>query len=782
MKPSTGPARGAALLLAGLVCLGGCRRSADPSTFSVVLVTLDTTRADRIGAFGGKGGLTPRIDALAAEGTTFQQAISQVPLTLPAHSSILTAQYPARHGVQHNGIFRLADQATTVAEHLKGKGFATSAVIGAFVLNKAFGTAQGFDVYNDVAGDRSHGASDSLYEAQRTADQVNAEVFTWLEHRPAGPFFLWVHYYDPHIPYSPPEGRGRMLRGSGYDREISYLDACLGDLVDRLRREGLLDRTLLAIVGDHGESLGEHLEVTHGMFLYEGAVHVPFLLRAPGLVKAGTTVDHPVELVDVVPTMLDLLGVDPLPGAQGKSLVPRMRGRQSGTGAVAHAETEFPRLEFGWSELSMVRDSRYKYIQAPRPELYDLREDPGEQHNLLAGERERAADLKAALDRWRTETAAEKGETGEAHNAGLGAADLERLRSLGYLGGPGSVAPAGAALPDPKDRVEEGRQITEARDLIDRGRPGDALPVLDRIVGSSPGNHLARSSRVLALVRLGRKAEAEGEAREALAAASADRYAAPALVEKAHRALASTLWMNGKHAEAEREYRLAMDLNRANPSAPSFPGLLTTPEGAEQAGRLVGDVLSRHPDDPMAWAAKFELEYGRKDVAAALGTAARLAELRAGDPDTLVRAGMLARDAGNRPLALRLFEVAGEKAPHDADVLGHLATSRITAGDLQGATRALREVRRLRPKDPRAPFYLGNIALLQDREREARSLYAEALGLDPGYVAPLHNLARWLAEKGRLVEAETVLREAEARRPGFPLTAQLKAQIEARLR
>ncbi len=751
----------------GLIWVCSCSRPVDPKTLSVVLVTLDTTRADHIGTYGGRSVPTPNLDRVAREGVRIEEAVSQVPLTLPSHASILTGRYPASHGVRHNGIYRLRDPEETLAERLRAAGFQTAAFIGAYVMNRQYGTGQGFDHYDDITVNRYQGGRDNLYEAQRTADEVNGRISEWLGRRPDGRLFLWIHYYDPHLPYSPPEKPGRALSGTGYDREISYVDACFGDLLGILGRHGLLDRSLLVVVGDHGESLGEHREISHGIFLYDGAVHVPLLIRAPGLVPRGRTVKGPVELVDVAPTILDLLKLEPLPSAQGRSLAERIGGTPPAENARAYAETLMPRIDFGWSELRMVRTGRYKYIQAPRPELYDLKDDPRETKNLLADQPAIAEDMASRLSEWVGFTE-NQGAT-EGSKKALTSEEEAMLRSLGYLGGgPTEVASSGAiGLPDPKDRIEEGMLLTQARDLLAAGHAEEALRVFDVLIRRHPTNHLARTSRLQALVRLRRLEEAEDEARAAVDAAVGDAAASNVLQEKARRALASVLWMRGKAREAEREYRLALELNRVNESAPLFGGILLGAAGGwEEAMRIVHDVLQRNPRDGMAMAARFELELARGDQDGAYRTAGALAELRSGDADTLLKAGKLARDRGDAALAARLFEIANGRKPNDPDILGYLGTARLAMGDLAGAENALTRSNRLRPGDPRAPFYLGNIALLRNEEAHARQLYDEALRLDPKFTSPLLNLARWLAEKGRREEARAALDEAVRRNPG----------------
>jgi arylsulfatase A-like enzyme/Flp pilus assembly protein TadD len=760
------------LVLAGIFHLAltsGCSRPArSPNEFSVILVTLDTTRADRIGAFGGTAVPTPNLDRMAFEGVKFAQAISQVPLTLPAHASILTGRYPASHGVRHNGLYRLPESEQTLTERLKEAGFDTAAFIAAFVLNAGFGLDKGFDTYDDIRNDAAVGHHDRLYDAQRTADEVNAAVFEWLDKRQSdNRLFLWVHYYDPHMPYSPPETPGRTLHGQGYDREISYMDHCFGDLVEGLRERGLLDRSILYVVGDHGESLGEHREQTHGVFLYEGAVRVPKFIRAPGLLPKGREAQGPAELVDIAPTLLDLLGLPALERAQGSVLTPRIRGREEGARALAYAETLMPRIEYGWSELKMVRDSRFKYVRAPRPELYDLREDPKELSNLVDVESDLAAEMAGLLEAWIERTS--RPDVDAAASRSLSPEEEAKLRSLGYLGGDfftHSFDEQGNR-PDPKDKIDEAVLLTQGRDRLAAGRLDEALAIATKVLDDNPNNHLARSTRIQALLHLRHLEDAEEEALAAVAAAELDPDASARLAERARRTLASVLWVRGKREEAEEQYRVALEMNRDTGGAPVVTGvLLGAAGGMEEARRLARLALERDSRDGAALGALFEMEMVAGNRTAALRIAEALADSRGAEVPALMKAGRALREAGNPVLAVLCFEAALRKAgPESPEILGFLGTARIAAGDLDGAEKALREVTRLRPEDPRAPFYLGNIALLKEDERRAKELYGRALELDPDFTPPLVNLARWQASKGRFDEAERTLVDALARNP-----------------
>ena len=759
-----------AVVVAGLASvLAACSTAPPPlprEPLSIVLVTLDTTRADRIGAFGGRSVPTPNLDRIADEGTRFMRAISQVPLTLPAHATIFTGRYPASHGARHNGIYRLPDSELTLAERLKERGYSTAAFVAAFVLNGGFGTAQGFDTYDDIEGGRYAGGSDRTFEAQRTAEEVNQEVFEWLDRRPEGKFFLWVHYYDPHDPYEPPARPG--LSGSGYDREISYVDACVGDLVERLRADGILDSSVLVVVGDHGESLGEHMERTHGVFLYDEALRVPLIFRAPGRVSARHRVEEPVGIIDIAPTLLELMGLPALEAAEGRSLAAQLGGKRGDDERFVYAETLMPRLEFGWSELRMVQNDRYKYIEAPRPELYDLRADPDEMQNLVEREPELTVEMAALLGEW-------IGSADEANpdaSRELSPEEEERLRSLGYLGGSffkEGEAGEGSSRPDPKDQIAEALKLNRAREILKAGSADEALRLATEILRKTPTNRHARQTRIQALIRLERLEEAEVEAEAALVFAERDPDASTQLLEKARRMLASVYWMRGKNEEAEAQYRMAIEMNLANGGAPVFPGLLLgTAAGLEEAKQIVRGVLERNPDDGAALAAKFEIESAEGERTAALGTARRLAEVRAGDAPTLIKAGRLLDESGEPAPAAACYEAALEKTGPTPDLLGYLGTARLKSGDLDGAEQALLHVRELRPADPRTPFFLGNIALLRNDEAKARALYAEALELKPEFVPPLVNLAEWLASRDRLNEAIQLLEQALERRPGDP--------------
>jgi arylsulfatase A-like enzyme/Flp pilus assembly protein TadD len=767
------------LAAAATVLLGGCGSHPPVSEMSVILVTLDTTRADRLGAYGGTAVRTPHLDAVAREGILFETAVSQVPLTLPAHGTILTGLHPAAHGVRHNGIYRLPEEVVTVTERFRDKGFDTAAFIGAYVLNRGFGTEQGFRTYDDVPVNRFRGGRDRLFEAERSADQVNERVFRWLDGERGERIFLWVHYYDPHEPYAPPE-EGRDLEGEGYDREISYLDACFGDLVRRLREDGWLDRSLLVVVGDHGESLGEHGEPTHGLFLYEGAVRVPFLLRAPVLLPEGRRVEGPVGLVDVAPTVLDLLEMPPLDDCGGRSLVPMIRGDEDGTTGLVFAETWMPRLEFGWSELYMVRSHRYKYIEAPHRELYDLLDDPEESLNLEGSDAARAEEMAGWLREW---TGGASGEIPEP-SRDLGPEEEARLRALGYLGGDafrdGAAAEGNGGLPDPKDMIQEMVRLDEARAKLAAGDPDGAMEGVEPILRENPHNYWARRTKIGALVELGRLREAEEEARAgitllALAPGSSGPQEARILG-----LLAGALHLQGKHGEAEEAYRRVLELDPGEENAAvDLSRLLIETGRPEEALEITGGVLARSPGNGMALASRFlaETELGRNGEA--LGTAVALADAGTGDPPVLVNAGNLLAGAGEHARAAACYRAAMDQTGADPVLLGKLGTSLMSAGDHAAAREAFTTAAAMTPNDPRPPFYLGEIALAAGEVVVAREWFERATRINPRFTAPRVSLARWHAGRGEREEARALLSEALRSNPNDATARQLLRELSA---
>lgn len=468
--------------------------------YNVLLITLDTTRADHVGCYGATGGQTPFIDSLAAGGTRFADAVTVVPMTLPAHASILTGNYPPTHGVRDNGTYRLPPETKTLATELKSAGYSTAAFIGAFVLDRRYGLSRGFDVYDDLILAGPKAGPDRL-NPQRRGDLVADSALRWLdEQRPAGqPFLAWVHFFDPHLPYDPPEPFKSRFAGQPYDGEIAFMDQQIGRVIDKVRALGLLEKTLVVIVGDHGEGLGDHGESSHSLLIYAESMNVPLLFHAPGLIPAGKVVaDRVVAVVDLMPTILDLLGL-PITECDGVSL--RLA---SNSDRAVYMETLAPQLNHGWSPLFGLRRYWDKYIEAPQPEYYDLQTDWREMTNrwgedsrgtMLA---ERLAALKSALD---------SGASGAA-TLELDTAARRKLESLGYIGSsPGTTAEG--PLPDPKYMIAQSdQQMQRVSALLASGRATEAIPQIRQLLSIMPGDASVWSLLAVAHAQAGQLDEA----------------------------------------------------------------------------------------------------------------------------------------------------------------------------------------------------------------------------------------------------------------------------------
>lgn len=613
---------------------------------NVLLVTIDTLRADRVGAYGDGKARTPVFDRLAAEGARFAHAFAAAPITLPSHASILTGAHPPRHGVRHNGIFRLDPGVETLAERLRASGYTTGAVVGSYVLDRRFGLDRGFSFYDDEMGSERADAAGFL---ERSAEQVTSRATEWLA-RSDSPFFLWVHYYDPHHDYRPPAPFDEDFGNDLYAGEVAYVDASLGRLVDALRAGGRLDDTIVAVTSDHGESLGEHGEQTHSLTLYDAAIAVPLVFRGPGI-PAGRTVETVVGGVDVAPTILALLELAPFTDADGLDLSPTWRTHPSEPPRIAYAETLATRFDFGWSPLFAVRSNSHLYVRAPRPELYDLRADPLQRSNLLAGDRVGAHERVAALD---AEISAVLKNGREATPLAVDAEVRDRLRALGYALADGPVEETGL---DPKDGLASAHAIYEGVAAYEKGESSRAERILSAAVEQVPRSSRAHAVLAMTLIARGdlRRAAEHAETAAALTPESAEHRA---LLGDVHRLL-------GNAEAAAQAYAAAARIDPTEPGA--SVGLMWL---CLREGDVVG--AERHAenafdDDPAAGSTRLRVgqvweEHGESERAldlyqqaltanprferAAMASAILLARLGRGDEadSQLARAGAQARN------------------------------------------------------------------------------------------------------------------------------------------
>jgi choline-sulfatase len=566
-----------ARLALGLVLVCGIppesRGSGKPLAPDLLLITVDTLRPDALGWVSGRN-LTPSIDRLAREGFRFPAAVSAVPLTLPSHVTIFTGLLPRRHGVRANG--QTFNGSQTLAGLLRKRGYATAAFVSGYPLRAQFGLDAGFEVYDDRLPVGAEGWR------ERPASATTAAALAWIRSA-RSPWFAWVHYYDPHDPYTPPAAFLRPGPRGAYDGEVAFTDSAIGDLLRNLPAARSKDRVTI-FAGDHGESLGEHREKTHGYFLYDKTVLVPLIFHAPGRLESGQS-QAPARLVDVAPTTLSLLGAPPLTGVDGVSLYPILSGKPQKIPGT-YIETLEPWLSYGWAPLSAMRKDGWKLIKAPRPELYDLGSDPGETKNVIAQNRTRAVALLADLDGLEAKPVTVARRTDDAET-------VARLRALGYLGA-GSVAvgekpPAG--LPDPKDRVAERDRLLEGESLLRRGRFDDAVAAFDGVLTKDSGNRFALLRSGIALLKKGdlrgaiprleravaadpREPESRFALADALTRTGQFRRAVPQWLETARlQPRRAAVWSNlgtvlgreGKLVDATRAFERAVELEPRNP-------------------------------------------------------------------------------------------------------------------------------------------------------------------------------------------------------------------------
>jgi len=496
---------------ASLLALLACGESSTPPYAAdatpppierVVLISMDTTRADWLSSYGFATEVSPHVDAIAADGVQFQRAISSNPMTLPSHATMLTGLNPPGHGVHDNSTYQLADSKLTLAEILAARGFATGAVIGALVLEEKFGLAQGFDDYDvDFAKDRQ---LDEFSFVERTADEVADRALEFIRQHREEPFFLFVHFYDPHRSFDPPEPFRRRFPRDLYAAEIAFVDSEIGRIVATLEELDLYDSTLLIVTSDHGESMGEHGEVSHSFFVYEVTQHIPLVLRAPGM-RGGWKVEEPVGLVDIVPTVLSMLDIEVPPGLDGRDLSPSFRGEPiAETERAIYSESLVP-TKLLCNPLFALTSARWKYILTRDPELYDLLEDREEAVNRIEENPEVARRLRAELD----DILSGRARRGEGHFE-VDSATRVALEQLGYLGS--LVNDSFAIDPerdDPKDCIRLFNDTGDIVALTHRGEHEKARTVARRVIAQRP--EMAEPYRYLGLI-----AQAEGKWQESV--------------------------------------------------------------------------------------------------------------------------------------------------------------------------------------------------------------------------------------------------------------------------
>ena len=596
----------------GLVLMAGSGVWAGPPPRSLLLITIDTLRADHLSCNGAQGVATPNLDRLAREGANFTRARACVPLTLPSHASILTGNYPPTHGVRDNASTRLPASQQTLGEVLQSGGYETVAFLGSFVLDRRFGLAQGFDTYDDRVSRRPEDL-ESL-EAERSAEDVFSAFDSWFSARETEkPFFAWLHFYDPHAPYTPPEPFAGRYRTDPYAGEVAYVDEVIGRVVGRLEAEGVLRSLVIAVVGDHGEGLGEHGERTHSLLIYNSTLHVPMILVAAGQIEPGRRIDSLVRTIDLAPTLLELLG---LPGSlgEGRSLLPLLdRGSDSQgskPGLLAYSESLYAELNLGWSSVYGLETEAYRLILGPEPELYDMRADPGEERDLADAHPATVKELNRQLD--------ESMPSGDPSGASgdrieLDPESMEQLRSLGYMAG--SSAPGveigEKAKVSPRHHIGDWELIEEGLRHYAAGEFERSAQRFESVLESHPGTTLLYEYLGSSYERMGSFAEAQKVYRRALDAGLQS--------SEVHLGLARISIAKGEGSVAEKELLAAIELDPMSVVGHHTLGdLYRSRQDLPNAERQYRAALDINPSYVYAWNGLGMTLGGRGDDAGAL--------------------------------------------------------------------------------------------------------------------------------------------------------------------
>ena len=465
---------------------------------NTIVITLDTVRADRMGFLGSRHGLTPQMDALARKGIVFERMYAQAPLTPVAHASIFTGTYPQFHKMQDFGS-RLASSLPFLPDLLHQGGYRTAAFVSSIILDPRNGFApgfeRGFDSY-DAGFHRRHKGENRYQSVERRAEDTIARAVQWLDTNSPGPFFLWIHLWDAHDPYDPPAAYAKRFPSAPYDGEIAYLDASLGKLFSALQAKHLFESALIVVLSDHGEGLKQHVESTHGVFLYDETIHVPFILKLPQGKLSGERVKARAGQVDVAPTILDIVQLLVPSAMQGQSLM-RLVGLKAPSDRPSYAETQYSRRAFGWSSLASLRVGTYLYVKAPQQELYDVSVDPGATRNLAEKNKSVAARIAAQMEDFLKRSS---GNVPEASQANLDPKTMEKLASLGYVASTRATADSATGI-DPKTRIQVANQMHDANLAIEEGKSESVIPLLERVVASDPQIQAAQYYLGLAYAR-----------------------------------------------------------------------------------------------------------------------------------------------------------------------------------------------------------------------------------------------------------------------------------------
>ena len=664
-----------------------------PAAPNVILITIDTVRADHLGCYGATDLKTPTLDGLARDGILFERAISQVPLTWPSHAAILTGTYPFQNGVQDFTGQPLDPRFRSVAQVFKQQGYATGAVVSAFVLDRSWGLSRGFDFYDDAFSAETFRRKDIGLVDRRAGESV-AHAISWLQKPARRPFFFWLHLYDPHSPYDPPEPFRTQYRSHPYDGEIAYADHELGRLIAWLKQNRLYDRTAIVVLSDHGESLGEHGEKEHGFFVYNSTVHIPLIVKPPaGSGFRPSRVSAPVETVAVAPTLTRLAGMKD--ESQKQFPYPGLLGNKAESEDAAYSESFYAFSSFGWSPLHALQTSRYHYIEAPTRELYDVIADPQEKNNLAPQQTATVAVLEDKLQALLRQNPFKPGEAG---NSELSPDALEKLRALGYVAYRSPVSPEAlaAGLPDPKSKLWEFNAILDAADAFQTGDIDRGKGLLAKVRESDPGMYVV--SFMLGENALRRQA-----------------------------------W-----DEATTELQKCLDLNpNFDQAMAALARALLNLGRTDEAKAWLDKALKFNPQNYRAWYERGFIE-SKTDEAAAIADMEKAVSIQPNFASLRRDLGMLQFQQQNYPEAAKHLAKAAELGVDDAPLYNFLGISLSRTGQLRKAVASYKHALKLDPNLAEAHLNLGFAYQRLNQSQAARKEYQEACRLEKKFCEFVH--------------------------------------------
>jgi arylsulfatase A-like enzyme/Tfp pilus assembly protein PilF len=725
-------------LCVSVVLLGllGCSKKQEqqaapqsPQKYNVVLISIDTLRADYLRLYSAQGIQTPHLEKLATESILFRKVISQIPYTLPSHCTMLTGTYPIAHKVRDNLHDILPKNIPTLAELFKKEGYETAGFIGSMVLSRQTGLGKGFDYYDDYFSMAdTHG--EDLGGIERRADDVFASFQNWVDKRPGtGPFFTFVHFYDPHTPYEPPPqfSPAKKELTELYKGEIRYVDSVLGKLFAYLQNKNLWSNTVVLVTSDHGEMLNEHHEAGHGFFLYRAALEVPLLIHLPN--TPAKEIPETVQLVDIAPTLLSLVGARPPGGMQGESLLPLITRNSQKKNRLGFSESYFAAIQLGISPLQSVQDESFKYIDSPKPELYNLKNDPNESKNLIQEKKDLAQQMKQNLVNYQKVYESPKME--EAKRS-VSAEEAEQFAAIGYLGGKIAESEWNKGK-DPKDYIEKWNTALEATYLVGQKQYAKALTLINSIESALPAgqssNSIPPGKSVLAFSIALQKSKCYGGLKEYEKAKQALTQAGE--LPEVFTGLAHIYAVEGKYEKANELYQKALDLQFSYFTLHNYILFLKETGNREPALKLLNRVQqTRDPNSSRPFLS--EMYFLLEDWNNAEKMLDTLVQERPWEVKWYIQLADVLSAEGQSQRALTLMKDNYERFSSNADYLLSLGVLYHSSGQPASELEAYKQMIRVDPNDSRGYFYCAKSLLEQNGDLNAViSLAMRGLNLQP---------------------------------------------------